>query len=45
MGSTQSDLQLIGNIATVIGGVAGVLGGLGAAAGLAAFIGGGGTLS
>ncbi|MCL2532789.1 MAG: hypothetical protein FWE39_01375 [Nocardiaceae bacterium] len=45
MGSTASDLQLMGNIATVVGGAAGILGGIGAAIGLAAFFGGGGTLS
>ncbi|WFR72298.1 hypothetical protein P9209_28600 [Prescottella defluvii] len=45
MGSTASDLQLMGNIATIVGGAAGILGGLGAAVGLAAFFAGGATLS
>ncbi|WP_175278961.1 hypothetical protein [Prescottella equi] len=45
MGSTASDLQLLGNIATVVGAAAGILGGIGGAVGLAAFLGAGGTLS
>ncbi|WP_430330909.1 hypothetical protein [Rhodococcus sp. ACT016] len=45
MGLTASDLQLMGNIATVVGAAAGILGGIGAAVGLAAFFGGGAMLS
>ncbi|BCN52130.1 hypothetical protein RE9425_05200 [Prescottella equi] len=45
MGSTASDLQLLGNAATIVGGAAGILGGIGAALGLAAFFGAGGTAS
>ncbi|MCL2534626.1 MAG: hypothetical protein FWE39_10695 [Nocardiaceae bacterium] len=45
MGSTASDLQLMGNAATVIGGVAGILGGIGGVIGLAAFFGAGGAAS
>jgi hypothetical protein len=45
MGSSETDLALLANVATVVGGAAGILGGIGAAAGLAAFLGAGGTLS
>ncbi|MDI9916813.1 hypothetical protein [Rhodococcus sp. IEGM 1379] len=45
MGSTASDLQLMGNAATIIGAAAGMLGGLSAAIGLVTFFGAGGTLS
>ncbi|MFX1787115.1 hypothetical protein [Prescottella equi] len=45
MGSTASDLQLLGNAATIVGGAAGILGGIGTALGLAAFFGAGGTAS
>ncbi|MBM9838145.1 hypothetical protein JO861_16485 [Rhodococcus hoagii] len=45
MGSSESDLMLLGNIATIVGAAAGILGGVGAAAGLAAFFGAGGALS
>lgn len=41
MGSSATDLKNLGDAATVFGALAGILGGLGAAAGLAAFLGGG----
>ncbi|WP_181762864.1 hypothetical protein [Rhodococcus spelaei] len=45
MGSSESDLKLLGNVATIGGAAAGILGGIGAVAGLVAFFGAGGAQS